>query len=150
MSKRIALCAAVALVALGASAQLGVARADGPDLIAVRQAGMSLQAGDFAFIRSVVAAKGDVKPLEAPAKAIAKWAAVIPSVFAKGTDKGETKALAEVWSDQAGFQKIAMSLGEAATKLATDAKAGDLDAVTADAKLLGDQCGACHKTYRAK
>jgi cytochrome c556 len=151
MTKRIALCAAFALAAIGASAQLGVARADGPDPIAVRQAGMSLQAGDFAFIRFVVAAKGDVKPLEAPAKAIAKWAAVIPSVFPKGTEKGgDTKALPEVWSDQAGFQKIAVSLGEAATKLATDAKAGDLDAVTADAKLLGDQCGACHKTYRAK
>jgi cytochrome c556 len=150
MTKRIALYAAVALAVVGVSAQVGVARADGPDLIAVRQAGMAMQAGDFAFIRSVVAAKGDVKPLEGPAKAIAKWAAVIPSVFPKGTDKGDTKALAEVWSDQAGFQKIAMALGEAATKLATDAKAGDLDLVTADAKAMGDQCGACHKTFRAK
>ena len=60
---------------------LGVARADGLDPIAVRQAGFSLNNGDFAFIRSVVAAKGDVKPLEVPARAIAKWAAVIPSVF---------------------------------------------------------------------
>jgi cytochrome c556 len=150
MTKRIALCAAIALAAMG-TASIGVARAEGIDLIAIRQAGMAMQAGDFAFIRSVVAAKGDVKPLEAPAKAIAKWAAVIPSVFPKGTEKGgDTKALPEVWSDSAGFQKISVSLGEAATKLATDAKAGDLDAVTADAKLLGEQCGACHKTYRAK
>jgi len=132
-------------------AAMGVARAQGLDPIAVRQAGMSLQAGDFAFIRSVVAAKGDVKPLEAPAKAIAKWAAVIPTVFAKGTETGhDTKALPEVWSDQAGFQKIAVSLGEAATKLAVAAKAGDADEVATDAKLLGDQCAACHKTFRAK
>jgi cytochrome c556 len=110
-----------------------------------------MQSGDFAFIKAVVAAKGDVKPLEVPAKAIAKWAAVIPSVFPKGTEKGgNTKALPEVWSDTAGFQKIALALGEAATKLATDAKAGDLDAVTVDAKAIGDQCGACHKTFRAK
>src|SRR4051794_11353153 len=104
MIKRIALSAALALTAIGASAQLGVARADGPDLIAVRQAGMSLQAGDTAFIKSVVTAKGDVRPLEVPAKAIAKWAAVIPSVFPKGTEKGgDTRALPEIWSDQAGF-----------------------------------------------
>jgi cytochrome c556 len=132
-------------------AGLGAARADGPDPIAMRQAGMSLQNGDFAFIRAVVAAKGDVKPLEVPAKAIAKWAAVIPTVFPKGTETGgDTKALPEIWSDPAGFKKIALALGDAATKLATDAKAGDADQVAADAKLMGEQCGACHKAYRAK
>jgi cytochrome c556 len=132
-------------------AGLGAAHADGLDPIAIRQAGMSLQNGDFAFIRAVVAAKGDVKPLEGPAKAIAKWAAVIPTVFPKGTETGgDTKALPEIWSDPAGFKKIALALGDAATKLATDAKAGDADQVAADAKLMGEQCGACHKAYRAK
>jgi cytochrome c556 len=145
MKKPIALGAVIMLAAISG------AWADGLDPIAVRQAGMSLQAGDFAYIRSVVAAKGDVKPLEVPARAIAKWSAVIPTAFPKGSETGgNTKALPEVWSDQAGFQKIAMTLGEVATKLATAAKAGDTDEVAADAKLLGDQCGACHKTYRAK
>jgi cytochrome c556 len=132
-------------------AGLATARADGLDPIAVRQAGFALNGGDFAFIRSVVAAKGDVKPLEVPAKAIAKWAAVIPTLFPKGTEKGgETKALPEIWSDPAGFQKIALGLGDAANKLAVAAKAGDADEVAADTKLLGEQCGACHKAYRAK
>jgi cytochrome c556 len=132
-------------------AGLGTARADGLDPIAVRQAAFSLNNGDFAFIRSVVAAKGDVKPLEVPASAIAKWAAVIPTMFPKGTETGgNTKALPEIWSDQAGFQKIALALGSAATKLATDAKAGDAETVAADTKALGEQCGACHKAYRAK
>jgi cytochrome c556 len=145
MTKRIALCAAIML------AGLGTARADGLDPIAVRQAAFSLNNGDFAFIRSVVAAKGDVKPLEVPASAIAKWAAVIPTMFPKGTETGgNTKALPEIWSDQAGFQKIALALGSAATKLATDAKAGDAETVAADTKALGEQCGACHKAYRAK
>src|ERR1700733_6514293 len=122
MTKRIALCAAIML------AGLGVARADGLDPIAVRQAGFSLQNGCFAFTRSVGAAKGDVKPLEVPAKAIAKWAAVIPTMFPKGTETGgDTKALPTIWSDPAGFQKVALALGDAATKLATDAKAGDAD-----------------------
>ncbi len=129
----------------------GVASADGLDLIAVRQAGFAMQGGDFAFIRSVVKAKGDVKPLEEPAKAVGKWAAVIPTLFPKGTETGEdTKALPQIWSDPAGFQKIAVSLNQAANKLATDAKAADADAVAADTKLLGEQCSACHKAYRAK
>jgi cytochrome c556 len=145
MTKRIALCAIIMLAGLAA------ARADGLDPIAVRQAGFSLNNGDWQFIRAVVTAKGDVKPLEAPARAMAKWAAVIPTLFPKGTETGgDTKALPEIWSDPAGFQKIAMAFGEAATKLATDAKAGDAEVVTADAKLMGEQCGACHKGFRAK
>jgi cytochrome c556 len=145
MIKLTALCAAIVLAGLGA------ARADGLDPIAMRQAGFSLQNGDFAYIKSVVTAKGDVKPLEVPAKAIGKWAAVIPTLFPKGTETGgDTKALPEIWSDPAGFQKIALALVQASTKLATDAKAGETDLVAADTKALGEQCGACHKAYRKK
>jgi cytochrome c556 len=98
-----------------------------------------------------VAAKGDVKPLEVPAKAIGKWATVIPTLFPKGTETGgNTKALPEIWSDPTGFQKIARGLVQASAKLATDAKAGDADLVAADTKALGEQCGACHKACRAK
>jgi cytochrome c556 len=150
MTKRKALGAVIVLAAMGL-APMGMANADGIDPIAVRQAGFSLNNGDFAFIRSVVAAKGDVKPLEVPARAMVKWAAVIPTLFPKGSETGgDTKALPEIWSDQAGFQKAAASLGEAAGKLATDAKAGDAELVAADAKALGEQCGACHKAYRAR
>jgi cytochrome c556 len=150
MTKSRALYVVIALAALGAT-PLHVSRADGLDPIALRQAGMSLQNGDFAFIRAVVAAKGDVKPLEVPASAITKWAAVIPTLFPKGSETGgNTKALPEIWSDPAGFQKIALGLRDAATKLAADAKASDADAVAADTKVLGEQCGACHKAYRAK
>jgi cytochrome c556 len=145
MRNRIALCAAIMLTAIS------VARADGLDPIAVRHAGMALTNGDFAFIRSVVVAKGDVKPLEGPAKAISMWSALIPAVFPAGSDKGgDTKALPEIWSDRAGFEKIAMALGAAADKLAIAAKAGDADEVAANAKTMGEQCGACHRAYRAK
>jgi cytochrome c556 len=127
------------------------AKADTLDPIAVRQAVMSLQGGNASFVRSVVTSKGDVKQLEFSANAIAKSAAVIPSLFPKGTEKGgNTKALPEIWSDPAGFQKLATSLGDAAKKLAVDAKAGDTEAVAADFKVMGDQCNDCHKGYRAK
>jgi cytochrome c556 len=145
MTKQIALCAILMLAGLGA------ARADGLDAIAIRQTGMSLQAGDFGYIRAVLKDKGDVKQLEAPAKAIAMWADLIPAVFPKGSETGgDTKALPEIWSDPAGFKKIAVALGDAATKLAAAAKADNAEEVAADAKLMGEQCGACHKGYRAK
>ncbi|HEY0183587.1 MAG TPA: cytochrome c [Rhodopila sp.] len=132
-------------------AGLGVARADGLDPIALRQTVMDLQNADFAYLRAVVAAKGDVKTLEGPAKAMGRSAGLLPTLFPVGSEKGgNTKALAEIWSDSAGFQKASTALADAATKLATAAKAGDADEVAADVKLMGDQCGACHKSYRAR
>jgi cytochrome c556 len=145
MKIRLTLCAA------GLLAGMGVAHADALDPIAVRQTAMALTGGDFAFLRAVVASKGDVKPLAAPAKAIARWAAMIPAAFPAGTDKGgNTKALPEVWSDRAGFEKRAREMDKAATRVALAAKAGDAEAVAAETKLLGEQCSGCHKTYRAK
>jgi cytochrome c556 len=132
-------------------AGLGFAHADALDPIAIRQVGMDLTGGNLAYIKSVVTAKGEVKPLEVPAKAIARWAATIPVLFPPGSETGgDTKALPEIWSDRAGFEKIASAAGAAATKLAEAAKANDADAVAVQFKALGEQCGACHKGYRAK
>ena len=145
MKIRLALCAA------GLLAGMGVGRADGLDPIAVRQTAMGLTGGAFGLLRAVVVAKGNVKPLEAPAKAIARWATMIPAAFPPGTDKGgETKALPEIWSDRAGFEKRAREMGEAATRVAVAAKASDAETVAAETKLLGEQCSGCHKAYRAK
>src|SRR4051812_23136828 len=99
MAKRIALFAAVGLGVLGVAA----ARAEGPDIITVRQTAFDLNNASFAYIRSVVKDKGDVKQLEGAGKAIGRWAIVIPAMFPAGSDKGgETKALPEIWSDSAG------------------------------------------------
>jgi len=95
--------------------------------------------------------KGDVKQLETPGKAIARWATMIPVMFPAGTDKGgNTKALSEIWSDSAGFRKDADALHDAAVKLTDAAKAGDASAVAASAEAMGKACGACHRAYRAK
>ena len=132
-------------------ATTGLAHADGPSVIEMRQVGMSLLSGDFAGIRAVIAAKGDVKTLENPAKAMQRWAALTPSLFPKGTETGgNTKAGPEIWSDAAGFAKASAALGEAAGVMMAAAKAGDADAAAAAVKGIGDACGACHKGYRAK
>ena len=128
---------------------MGTVRADLPNPIEIRQTGLDLMSGDFAGIRAVVAAKGDVKTLEAPAKAMARWAALMPGLFPKGSDAG-TKAKAEIWTDMDGFQKAAAALGAASTKLAELAKAGDAEGVEAQIKLVGGACAACHNNYRAK
>jgi cytochrome c556 len=139
-----------ALVVL-AVALTSAAQAAGPDVIATRQAGQDLMAGDYAGIRAVVAQKGDVKSLEKPAAAMSSWMKVFPALFPPGSESGhDTKALPAVWSDSAGFQKAANNFIEASDKLAELAKAGDAAGVTSQVKLVGDACGACHRTYRAR
>lgn len=145
MTRRLAILVVLAL------ATAGVARAEGYDPIETRQAGQDLLAGTYAGIKVVVTDKGDVKTLETPAKAMARWIRQFPTQFPKGSEEGHnTKALPPVWSDTAGFVKAANDLAEAATKLAELAKAGDADGVAAQVKVVGDACAACHRTYRAR
>jgi len=142
--KKMLLLGAVALLAA-----TGMARADGPSPVEIRQTGLDLMSADFAGIRAVVAAKGDVKPLEASALAIQRWAAIMPAFFPAGTEAG-TKAKPDIWTDMDGFKKAAATLGSAAGTLAAAAKAGDADAVAAAVKGVGQACGACHNSYKAK
>jgi cytochrome c556 len=139
------------MLAVLALTTAGIARAAGFDVIETRQAGQDVMNGDFLGIKAVAAAKGDVKTLENPAKYMARWARQYPTLFPKGSDQGHnTKALPEIWTDMAGFEKDANELADAADKLAVLAKAGDTDAVVAQIKVVGDACAACHKTFRAR
>ena len=145
MSRKLVLLAAVALAAVG------TARAQGADPIETRQAGQDLLDADYRLIRTVVAAKGDVKTLEAPAKAMARWMRQFASQFPKGSEQGHnTRALPVIWTDTGGFQKTANELADAAIKLADVAKAGNADGVAAQLRAVGDVCSACHRTYRAR
>jgi cytochrome c556 len=145
MTRMLTLFAVLTLAAAGA------AKAEGPDPIETRQAGQDLVAGDFAGIRAVVAAKGDVKTIEGPAKAIARWIRQFPTQFPKGSEQGHnTRALPAIWTDTPDFKKHADDLAAAADKLAQLAKAGDTDAVDAQVKVVGEACNACHRTYRAR
>jgi len=142
-----------ALIVAFAVISVGLARAQTQTYnpIETRQAGQDLLSGNFAGIRAVVAAKGDVKKLEDPAKAMARWIRQFPTQFPPGSDKGHnTKALPAIWSDPAGFQKKADNFVAAADKLTALAKAGDAEGVTAQVKVVGDACLACHHDFRAR
>ena len=142
MTRKLAILAIVTIATAGAAAY---------DPIETRQAGQDLLLGSFSGIKVVVATKGDVKTLESPAKAMARWMRQFPTQFPKGSEEGHnTKALPAIWSDAEGFQKTANEMVDAATKLAELAKAGDADGVAAQVKAMGEVCVACHRTYRER
>ena len=68
-------------------------------------------------------------------------------LFPAGSEKQDDKALPNIWTDAAGFEKHRMDARNAAEQVAA---ATDIDSFQTAFKSLGAACGACHKEYRAK
>lgn len=71
------------------------------------------------------------------------WAA-----FGPGTDKGETRALPAIWTEQAKFKQGADDMQAAVSQLNAAAKTGNLDAIKTAFGAAGKSCNACHDAYR--
>jgi cytochrome c556 len=123
------------------------------DAIKYRQSAFSVMGTHFGRIGAVV--KGEV-PFDAAAVAAnAEIVAALSKLpfdgFGPGTDKGgNTKAKAEIWSEQDKFKKGASDMQEATAKLLVAAKNGNLDEVKKAFGATGQTCKACHDNYRAK
>ena len=74
----------------------------------------------------------------------------VEALFPAGSDKGDTKASPDIWTNLGDFQKLDNDTINAANKLEASAKGGDMKAVAADFGDLGKTCGACHNKYRLK
>jgi cytochrome c556 len=85
------------------------------------------------------------------AATIAQLSQIAPEAFPAGSDKGDTRARPEIWSDAAGFKKAMENFQAEATKLAELSRtATSLDQVRGQAAALGKACAACHDNYRTK
>ena len=68
--------------------------------------------------------------------------------FGEGTDKGETKADAKIWTEKDKFMAAATTMQDAVVKLNTAAKGGNIDTIKAAVGETGKACKACHDNYR--
>ncbi len=141
-----AVAAAGFVTALPASAQF----AKPEDAIKYRQSAMFLQATHLGRLGAM--ANGRV-PFDA--KVAAENAAVLETVsklpfsaFIDGTDKGNTRAKPEIWSERDKFNAAAGKMQEEVTKLSAAAKAGNLDQIKAAVGAVGQSCKACHDSYQ--
>jgi cytochrome c556 len=75
---------------------------------------------------------------------------MLPDAFQAGSDKGDTKAKAEIWKEPAK-SKAAMDRFAADTAaLVAAARAGNLDAVKGPFGAVAKNCGGCHEAFRMK
>ena len=74
-------------------------------------------------------------------------------LFIDGTSKadrpGKTRAMADIWQDQARFE-TAFNDWQAAVAALADAVGGGQPALAAAVSGLGKSCGGCHKPFKAK
>jgi cytochrome c556 len=120
------------------------------DAIKYRKAAFTVMAAHFGRVAAM--ANGRI-PFDAKAAAsnaeIANMMAALPyAAFGEGTDKGDTRAKAEIWSERDKFNAGATKMQEEMAKLNAAAKSGDQAAMRTAAGAVGQACKACHDTYR--
>jgi cytochrome c556 len=120
------------------------------DAIKYRKAALSVMGTHFSRIGAM--ANGRV-PFDAAVAA--ENAAVVEALsklpftaFGPGTDKGDTRALPAIWSEQAAFRQAADKMQAEVSKLAAAAKTGNLESVKATFGTAAQSCKACHDNYR--
>jgi len=139
---------AAAAVTLAAPAQAQFAKPE--DAVKYRKAALTVMAAHFGRVAAM--ANGRM-PFDAGAAAsnaaTAEMMSKLPwAGFGDGTDKGDTKARPEVWSDKVKFTAAADKMQVEMTKLAVVAKGGNLDAIKAQVGATGATCKACHDDFR--
>jgi cytochrome c556 len=82
---------------------------------------------------------------------VANFVGKLPwSAFGPETDKGDTKAKPEVWSNRAKFDDEAKKLQVELDQLDAAAKTGKLDNIKVAVNATGEVCKACHDDFRSK
>ena len=120
-------------------------------IIAVRQAGMSLTGGVTDAMKAGIASGAELKVFAEGAEGLVKYGKAYGALFPDGTQTGlDTKAKPEIWTDRAGFEKANLNMVAAAEKLEDTVKSGDKAAFATAFQGLGQTCGACHRAYKAK
>jgi cytochrome c556 len=134
------------VTALPAAAQF----AKPEDAIKYRKAAFTVMATHFGRVAAM--ANGRV-PFDAKVAAdnaeLATTMSKLPYAgFVDGTDKGDTKAKPEIWTEMDKFRAGASKMQDEMAKLNVAAKGGNIDAIKAQAGEVGKACKGCHDAYR--
>jgi cytochrome c556 len=142
--------AIAAFACLGTALPAAAQFAKPEDAIKYRKAAFTVMAAHFGRVAAM--ANGRI-PFDAKAAAsnaeIANMMAPLPYAgFVEGSDKGDTKAKPEIWSERAKFDASATKMQEEMAKLNAAAKTGDIGAIKTAVGGVGQACKGCHDTYR--
>ena len=122
------------------------------DAIEYRQGALGVMGHHFGLIGAMASGKiaFDAKAVQANADLVVTLAKLPWSAFVEGSDKGDTNARPEVWSQPDKFKAAAQKLHDATARLAAVAKGGNADAIKAAFGATGETCKSCHDDFKKK
>ncbi len=134
------------MMALPASAQFQKPE----DAIKYRKAAFTVLGSHFGRIGAVVQGRVpfDAKAVADNAQVVATLSALPFTAFGDGTDKGDTRAKADIWQEMDKFKAGGSKMQEELAKLNAAAKGGNLDQIKATFGDAAKTCKACHDNYR--
>jgi cytochrome c556 len=120
------------------------------DAIKYRRSAMTVLSAHFGRVGAMASGRA---PFDAKAAAdnaaIVEYMSKLPFAgFIDGTDKGETRAKPDIWTQREKFNAAAVKMQEEVGKLNVAAKGGNLEQIKAAFGAAGQACKACHDAYR--
>jgi cytochrome c556 len=143
----IAIAATAAAAAVPASAQF----AKPEDAIKYRQSTMFVMSQHLGRLGAMAQGKApyDANAAVQNAEVVQTMSHLPWTAYGPGTEKGrDTRAKAEIWSDQAKFKEAQERLMNETSKLVAAAKAGNADALKPAVQATGGACKNCHDQFR--
>lgn len=144
-------CIAAAATLLAMAAPVSAQFAKPEDAIKYRQSALSVMGTHFGRVGAMANGRipFDAKVAADNADIVASMAKLPWAGFVPDSDKGgNTRAKAEIWTEQAKFKESSDKLVAESTKLAAAAKTGNLDTLKTAFAATAGTCKACHDVYR--
>lgn len=144
-----AVLAAAALLCCGPAA----AQFKNPDAaVEYRQGALAVMGHHYGLIGAMVNGKTpfDARAAQANADLVVTLARLPWSAFVQGSDKGDTGARPEIWSQPDKFKAAAQRLQDATVKLADAARTGNPDALKTAFGATSQACKSCHDDFRKR
>ena len=148
MKKTLSLMAAALLVGMALPAQAQFAKPE--DAIKYRKASFTVMSSHFGRLGAMASGRApyDAKLAAENAEVVATLSKLPWAAFGEGTDKGETRAKPEIWTESAKYKAAADKMQVEIGKLTVAAKAGNLDALKTAFGPAAATCKACHDNFR--
>jgi len=144
------------LLGLGLLALIGAtpALADPAQIVQERRDGLRAVAAHMDAMAAIARAGADPRPAAERVDAVQAFFVDFPGRFPAGTQRGaaglDTRALPEIWTDRANFERISAALGPRLEALGAAAQSGDARGFAAALQATGGSCAECHRPFRAR
>lgn len=123
--------------------------ADSKDQIEHRKAIMEGAAGHLSAIFSTLKDPGKFADnYQFHADSLYTLAKISADTFPEGSDKGKTKASADIWAKPDEFKQAVDAFIDTTEGLSQAAKTDDIGALVAAAKEVGGSCKGCHDDFK--